>query len=329
MKFIFSSERSRILREKQKYVDSYHERADRYNSQKEAYTQAYTGYADAMRDYIITFLQDELAHFPGIDIKIKQEETRGLIPTYFIRMHYTSNKRREHGSDRRRRSYDYTRDIDSGYYDGFGWNLSIFLKEVDTTEGTTKEVSIIPRINSDILDSDDYEELQATYNLFKKIDTINWEEIINNINAGVPKREDYVTELSPGILHTEQFDSLLKAYDLDRIIGKDIWISVHINREESYDRWNSNNAGVDSDGWIRLIAATEKFYVFNWLAKRNASRFDLFTVDQVRRAKELTYKLKKIYITPSAPTEYVTSDDLIYEEVPEIPNSEVDEDEDF
>ena len=243
-------------------------------------------------------------------------------------MRYTSNKRRENTESRKRRTYDYSHDLDSGYYDGFGWNLTIFLKEVDAA-GTAKEVSIIPRINSDILDSDDYEELQATYNLFKKIDTIDWEEVINHINSGVPKREDYVTELSPGILHTEQFDSLIKAYDLDRIIGKDIWISVHINREESYDRWNSNNAGVDSDGWIRLIAATEKFYVFNWLAKRNATRADLYTADQVRRAKELTYKLKKIYITPDTPTEYVTSDDLIYEEVPAIPYNKLEEEEVF
>lgn len=332
MKFIFASERARLVRERNKYLADYDAKKKVYDEQENTFRTAYSGYADNMKKFISSFLAAEIEKLPGIKIEVKDRyESRRDTVDYYITFKYADKSHTNENGNNPYRHSNYEYGIDSGYYKGLNWSLTIFLKKVTKTDenGEKHEEIIVdkdPSIRADFLNADDYERLLASYTLFKKIDTIDWQSIINQINEGVPKRSQYVTAPDPGYKDTSKWDESITNYNISRIIGKDIWIKVNISREESYDRYNSNNAGVDGNGWIRVKSATDKFYIFNWIEARYRGNDDLFNESTVTSAARHTYKLKKIYISPVEPIEYVTTKELIEKPKPEF-NLDGDDDE--
>ena len=319
MKFVFASERSRLVRERSQYLEKYNKNKSAYDEQLGKYNDAVANYSSNMETFIKSFLSAELEKLPDAKVLVKEARVNSSSDMYYIEITYNSEKVRSGNT-----SYvynDYYHDVDSGRKRGLSWKFTIYLKDARETDSegnsvTHRVLNKVPRINAEILDSDDYQELQATYNLFSKIDTIDWESVINQINNSVPKKESYVTVEDPGYKDTSKWDTAISAYNISRIIGKDIWIFVNITREESYDRWNSNNAGVDGKGWIRIQSATDKFYVFNWLESRYHDR--LFSQNEITGASRRVYKLKKIYIHPIEPIEYASTEDLTESQKPHI-----------
>ena len=102
-------------------------------------------------------------------------------------------------------------------------------------------------------------------------------------------------------------------------MGKDLWIKVNIVREDSYDRYNSNNPGVDGFGWIKPISATDKFYQFYWLGNRYQDN-PSYTPQSIASATRNPIKLKKIYIRVVEPVEYMSTEELTDVPVPKIEN---------
>lgn len=321
MKFVFASERARLVRERNKYVEDYNARKERYNTQKAEYEGAYNNYASDMQAFISAFLSAELEELPGTKVEVKKSGSRhNGQDTYFIKLSYISNKKRQ--SSRTEYKYsDYTHEVDGGHLKGISWDFSIYVttedrRKEDGTIETVCKVEKVPMIHAEILDSNDYGELKATYDMFQKLDTIDWNTIIDKINQGVPKEEDFVKEPYPGRMDTSTWDSSIKNYNISRIIGKDLWIRVDINREESYDRYNSNNPGVDGDGWVQITSATDKFYIFHWLECTYDCKTD-FPKNKIDYALRREYKLKKIYFSPKEPLEYATTRDLTRRQKPD------------
>lgn len=325
MKFVFASERARLIRERDKYIADYDAKKAKYDEQMAQFKSARDNYSNDMEKFVASFLSAELEKLPRTSLKVMKEDTY-RSDNYFISITYKSGKRRESASTGKDLLYKYSDSVhkqsDSGYYKGVSWNFAIYLetKEQVSNHGEkTREIVVkkSPRIEINFLDSDDYEELQNTYTLFKKIDTIDWQTVLDHINSGVPTQDKYVSEPNPGYKDTSKWDESITNYNIKRIIGKDIWIKVRINREESYDRYNSNNAGVDGDGWIKVESATDKFYIFHWLEGRYKDT-DEFDKNKVDSALRHTYKLKKIYIQPKEPVEYMSTAELIKPSAPEI-----------
>lgn len=320
MKFVFASERSRLVRERSQYLENYNKNRSTYDEQLGKYNDAVTNYSSNMETFIKSFLSAELEKLPDAKVLVKKAEINSSSDMYYVEITYKSEKVRSGTTPYVYKEYYY--DVDSGRKRGLSWKFTIYLKDVRETDSegnsvTHRVLNKVPRINAEIMDSDDYQELQATYNLFTKIDTIDWESVINQINNSVPKKDSYVTIEDPGYKDTSKWDSAISAYNISRIIGKDLWIFVNITREESYDRWNSNNAGVDGKGWIRIQSATDKFYVFNWLESRG-NHSSSFRQNEIAAASRRVYKLKKIYIHPIEPIEYASTEDLLESQKPHI-----------
>lgn len=320
MKFIIASERARLLREKSQYLANYDKNKATYDEQKTKFEEAVTNYSSNMETFIKSFLSAELDKLPNTTVSVKKANINSTSAMYYIVLEHKSSREAEYQS----RDYEYH--ISGGSKRGISWKFSIYLKDNKSYDDqgqwvTHRVLNKVPEIVADIMDSNDYAELQATYNLFTKIDTIDWEAVINQINNSVPKKENYVTVENPGYKDTSKWDDAISAYNLNRIVGKDAWIKVNIIREDSYDRWNSTNAGVDGTGWIRIKSATDKFYVFNWLEDRYSNRSNKsngFLKSYVEGALTRTYKLKKIYIHPLEPIEYSSTEDLIAPIAPHI-----------
>ena len=318
MKFVFASERTKLIRERRKYSQEYDVKKANYDKQTSEFESAYRTYADNMSTFIRSFLSAELEKLPDTKITVKQSSGYRDSIHYYIILDYRSNKRRNANNgnvEYRSRNYDY--DIDSGYYRGISWKFAIYL-DYRNKEGDVPKINKVPDISINLLDSDDYAELEATYTLFKKIDTIDWATVINQIQTGVPKREQYVTEEDPGYKDTSKWDKMISDYNINRIIGKDLWIWVYISREDSYDRYNSNNPGVDGHGWVQVTSATDKFYIFHWLDDTHSNNSKLFSKGRINQALNRTYKLKKIYIKPEEPIQYMTTEELTEFDVPSI-----------
>lgn len=314
---IVASQRGKLIRERSNYVADYEARKGRYDEQVNRFKRDKQNYASDMENFIKAFLSQELANLPGAEVQVKDTTSYPYNTLeYYIRIYNNPDK----GEERRYREGEYKYDVTSGNYSGFKWNFVIYIKterdgyDEDGAVKYKRTLKKAPTITCNVLESDDYETLKYTYDLFHKIDTIDWEAVINKINSGVPVEDEYVTEPNPGRMDTSSYDAAITHYTVARIIGKDIWIKVDIKREESYDRWNSTNAGVDGVGWIQVMSATEKFYTFHWL---DGDR-DIFDSGDIQRALRKQVKLKKIYIHPIEPTEYQTTEDLTRQYRPSI-----------
>lgn len=324
MKFVFASERQRLIKERKKYVDDYNARKSAHDAQVNQFQTASNNYSADMESFISAFLYQELANFPEAKLEVKKSSENRYTneSDYFIKFSYGSNKR----ADSKRYSGDYLHNVEEGRYQGFNWSYVIFIRtetksvynydrhDYDRTH--TKILNKVPTINANILESEDLEILKKTYSLFAKIETIDWQSILDRINTGVPKESDFITTKDPGRLDTSEYDTAITDYNIARIIGKDIWIRVNITREESYDRWSSysTNPGVDGVGWIKVSSATPKYYLFNWIEGNGGS----YRKQDVLKSLRKTIKMKKIYIKPEMPIMYQSTEDLTVDDEPSI-----------
>lgn len=303
---IESSERTSLVKAKNKYTDNWKNQKAEYEGQVAKYREDASNYSSDMEKFISAFLSSELANLPNAKIQVLKSESRDEENMYFIKISYKSDKLKDEIKNRRR-NFDF--DIPSGEYRGFNWKYTIRLAgQTVESESGNEYVYVVdknPFIDADILDASDYQELRYTYELFEKMETIDWSIILNKINSSVPKEDDYITTPHPGRYDTSKWDEKIKEYDFNRIIGKDIWIQVRVDREESYDRWSSL-VPVDGIGWAKIISSTPKFFIFNWLEGKR----DTYHSWEITRALDRNFKLKKAYFSALEPLEYITTEDL-------------------
>ena len=317
---IVASQRTKLIRERTKYVNDYNAKKAKYDEQVNKFETDKRNYASNMEDFLKAFLSAELQNLPGAQVRVEMSKDHHKDdPEYYVRLFNNPKVTNEDGEKRYRES-DYYHDVNSGYYNGFKWTFAIYIKtEYDGYDENgnrkyKKTLQKAPQINANVIDANDYDTLKYTYELFAKIETIDWESIINKINSSVPQRDNYVTEPNPGYMDTSDYDKQITHYTIARVMGKDIWVKVQINREESYDSYNSSNPGVDGWGWIRVLSATDKFYTFNWLKGDRTS----FESDTVQRALRRQIRMKKIYIKPHEPVEYMSTEDITMTKVPAL-----------
>jgi len=332
MKFVFASERQKLIRERKNYLDNYNKQLSEHRAQRAAYEEAASNYSSDMEAYIKTLLESDMVALPeGIQISVKQSDYRRDEYAYYIVVRYISNKSKY--DDPKYRYSNSGRDINSGRVRGFNWKFTSYLQvkeQKDEETGEVKNVTTVEtstNISADLLETDDIEALKVTYDVFSKLKSINWDDVLMKINTGIPVEENFITTENPGHIDTSKWDDAITAYNLSRTMGKDLWVKVIINREDSYDRYNSNNPGVDGRGWINLVSATDKFYTFYWLECRYNDS-DSFSLAQIQSATRRTVKLKKIYISVMEPVEYLTTAELTSTPIPSLKDLEENDNED-
>lgn len=323
---IKASGRSNILRERTKYVNDYNNRKQQYREQSEKFNSEYSGYVNRVTENVKELFKDNMAALPGLKLEV-DKSLHNHAGAYTIVLWYDDPKQKNPERVKSKTGYSQKR--------GVSWKYFIYLEGTDTykEDGSHEWVFQLrkePEFYGQLLDSTDYPTLRATLDLFDKIETIDWEELLYRIYNEVPKYKDYVTVADPGYLNTKPYDHQIDQYDLSRIIGKDIWIKVDIEREQSYDRWSdySNSPGVDGVGWIKILSQTEKFYTFLWLSDGDKLRdipVTSFALSRVNRAMQNSHKLKKIYFKVKRPLEYYTTEELKEEIIPEYKSQTDDE----
>lgn len=328
MKVIVGSERGRLIRERTKYVNDFTAKKTKYNDQVLKFKAASDNYSSDMEKFIEAFVSKELSAIPGATLSVKRasENYYTSESDYYVVFKYSSERK----SDSKYYSGESYHNVSSGNYRGFNWSYEIFIqtktdshwnqetRQYDRTH--TKVLQQIPRIEANLLQSDDLELMKRTYDLFAKIESIDWQAVLDRINSSVPKESDYVTEDDPGMLDTSKYDTAITDYNIARVLGKDIWIKVEIKREESYDPYSdwSPNPGVDGHGWIKVLSATPKFYTFNWMSGDDTA----FPANKFDRALRKEIKMKKIYIHPITPVQYQSTEDMRLDAEPDLRSQE-------
>ena len=324
MKLVFASERQRLSRERQKYLDKYESQLAEHNAQKASFDSAVANYSSDMEAYIKTLLESDMVALPGgVSISVTKPEWGNKTDSeYFIKITYRSDETKY--TENKWHRNDGRRDISGGYLKGFNWKFTCYL-DTETTEDASgnSTVNVVAktntRIEAELLDSNDIEAMKITYDMFNKLKNVDWKDVLNKIKSSVPLSENFIKTEHPGYKDTSKWDDAITSYNITRIMGKDLWIKVNIVREDSYDRYNSNNPGVDGWGWIKPISATDKFYQFYWLGNRYQDN-PSYTPQTIASATRNPIKLKKIYIRVAEPIEYMSTEELTDVPVPKIEN---------
>ena len=263
--FIDASKRSDMMRERTKYVADYNQQLANYVAEESAYKKDAETYTSRVAKSVRKALSPEIKKFDNINLTVKRNTDSYVgVTGFYVDISYTSTKNNDptylpSGPSRTR-----------GEARGFNWSIEIYLK-ITHTDKETGEITIEalknPRIYAEFLESDDYNIMEATRKLFLKIDKLDWNQILNEANANTPKRDSYGKTTNPGKLNTYHYDSHIDTYDIERTMGTDTWVKVHVNREESYNSWSDNarNAGVHGNGWMKLNSMTNTYYFFNWI----------------------------------------------------------------
>ena len=324
MKLVFASERQRLSREREKYLEKYESQLNEHNEQRARFTSAVANYSHDMEAYIKTLLESDMVALPGgVSISITKPEWGSKSDSeYYINITYKSDESKY--AESKWQGNNSRRSIPGGHFKGFNWKFSCYLDTETTEDGSGNSVvNVVARTNTkidaDLMDSNDIEAMKTTYDMFNKLKNVDWKDVLNKINSNVPAAEDFITTEHPGYKDTSKWDNAITNYNISRIMGKDLWVKVNIVREESYDRYNSNNPGVDGNGWMKPISATDKFYQFYWLSNRYRDT-DTYSQAQISSATRNPIKLKKVYIRVADPVEYMSTEDLTETKIPDIEN---------
>lgn len=124
---------------------------------------------------------------------------------------------------------------------GFSWKLQIYLHPDGSLFKT-------PVINAEALSSADYPVLGATYKLFAKVDSFDWEAFMQRTLNEAPNPEKDITENAPGELDTKSYDIQMKAQIISQFIGEDVWVrckyaeTANAAGEEKWFKFDSLNS---------------------------------------------------------------------------------------
>ena len=211
MKIYSSREEARKIQEKRDaYVARYNKKKAAYDAQMNEYTARSSEFQSAMVTEIKSSLSPEINAFPNIEIIVNPLLSRARYGCSIT----IKNLSAKHIPDRWG-TIPQARGLSWSYY--ISW-----VHANDISSGVTNS----PRIVANILQADDYPVLLATYNLFNKIQQINWSDLLERIYTEMPARAELVTVEDPGELDTSRYDKQLKNNTLDAFVGKDIWVKI-------------------------------------------------------------------------------------------------------
>ena len=285
-------------------VDEYNKKKAVFDEQFGKYNTDRVAYETAIIDEIKSLLANELKALPGVEFKIEPASSSPADRAYSISMFYnstssnTSKYINERGKIRESRGRNYV-----GYQRiGFNWMFKAYWY-TNYWNNNAEEFIMKPIIDADILSSDDYDTMAATYDLFSKLNTIDWTELITRITKEIPKKEDYLTVENPGSApRTYDIDKQISSSQLDSMVGEDMWI-----RADYYA--SGNQKYPNRDRYIKLVReGSTKAYCYGYIA---SSWWFNDGKEYLDRSCSRLQKIRRAGIKPKQPVEFYTTDELL------------------
>lgn len=299
MLLIKSTSRRDVIRRFNKAKADYESKRSAYNAQEAAYDAAIDAFNSAFLNKVRSAIGAGLLNIFGDNLKISIDRKYNYHTStysYIINFRYSSG----------RSDVYYTSNGRYGYK-GVPFQLSIFVD----TESTDNAVIHSPILDSvDALRPEDYEMLQSEIQFFKVIDTIDWGTILKEAEAATPDSSDYITMEKPQPVDSAAYARERASAIISKIIGKDLWLSVDIDRGPNFDSERYDYGDVIGRGYARFIKETSAYYFFNWVEHRLATSGDLNAYAQSRMLTR-QIKLKKAYFTVPDKPKYLSTDDII------------------
>lgn len=312
---IIKAGRREIVKQRNAYVEDYTAKRTRYNEQQQAYRDAKNSHLSNIRDAIIEAIGPDLLKPFGDRIFISvDDEWSGRKYRFTIRYSPESRDTKRYNST-------------NLYFRGVPFEVRI--RVLTNRQSGNEELVTAPELSSiSSISAEDYQMLIHEIALFKRIDNIDWTQLIDRACKGVDISE-YVTEPNPGSQDTSLFDTKLLDYDIARTQNSDNWLFVYVQRAESFDVYAEGTPcpEVHDYGWMKLVKSSPAYYYFYWL--REYSTYDVrhgdgigvngnYTLNNLEHAtmSHNLCKLKKIYFSiPDNHPLYLTPDELCSREV--------------
>lgn len=313
---VLNAGRRDILKKRAKYIEDYDAKRARYDEQQKAFQDARDNHLQNIREAVIESIGADLLKPFGDRIFVNVEHDYGSPKDYKFSISYRPN-------DRPARRYSGSGNL---YFHGVPFEVNI--RVATNRESGNNELVTAPSLNGiSNISAEDYEMLIHEIALFKRIDNIDWTDLIERAHKGV-QVTDYITEPYPGSKDTSLFDTQLLDYDIARTQNSDNWLLVYVRRADSFDSDpNAPFQEVHDYGWMKLVKSSPAYYYFYWLREYDgyavrhgggAGLLGKYTQSRVNRAMGdwNICKLKKIYFSiPNNHTIYLTPDELCSEEV--------------
>lgn len=292
---------SDVLKRLNKAKSDYAAQMSEYTQQEDTYDTAKSEFYQKFINNVKAAIGQGLLNIFGENLRINidtQYDYRTNSTEYIIKITYTSDRNESKYTTRGRY-----------YFRGVPFSLSIFIND---REGE-KEL-----IHSPVLDSigaigpEDYEVLQNEIQLFKVIDTIDWKSMLEDAKSSAPKKSEYVSLERPSPVDYNQYDKERANIAISKAMGKDLWISVQVDRGPSFDYNTYDYSDVIGDGFARFEKQTPAYYFFNWIPGRYANSVKSGTLHEtvLNRACNRLIKLKKAYFLVPDNVVYISTDEI-------------------
>lgn len=315
---IIKSGRRDIVKQRQQYIDEYDAKKAKYDSEVSEYNRAKENHIDNIKSEVVEAIGKDLLRPFADYLKITVDKPYYNNDNYYIKLEYYPNSETSV-------RYNETR----YHYRGVPFSVKITILTKSDGDVSTKELVTSPNLSGiDNLTPADYDTLIQEIQLFKRIDSINWEELLDRARRGV-QREDYVKSPMPGSKNTSLYDTQIQDYDIARTLKGDNWLLVKVNRSETFNAYAAGTPcpQVEGYGWMKLIKSSPAYYHFYWL--NEPSDYDVrnragrghtgtYTISAVQRAMSPgnVCKLKKQYFSvPGDKPTYYSTYELCSEEL--------------
>ena len=297
MKIYCNREELRKLQTKRAaMVDKYNKEKEIHDTQVKNYYDAYDAFSSALIAEVKELLADELKALPGIKFNVNKMWQRNEYSCVF-KITYISPRKQE--LERARRTYEDKK--------GFNWVYTIHFIRTDNG----RAVALQPKIETNLLVADDLDVLAATYDIFSKIQVINWEAILNKIYTEIPVETEMVTTQNP-YLNTENIDKKLRDAQLTNWVGKDVWVKIHYNksgRDYSPETYYIKPITTQGTSWNHRGSASY-FDARYYYTYRNGTPPFRVSQRDYDNATQRTKEFRRNGVTIAQPLELYTTEEL-------------------
>lgn len=295
-----------LKRQRDSIVKDFNQRKAVYDEQFGNFTTARETYENAVIDELKGILANELNALPGVVLKVAPVRDFGYYSPikdkpYGIKISYTSDKGEVYY---KKKGKGGTRGYSGSEKYGFNWTFSVFWY-IDYWNNNEEIFVMKPVIDADIISADDYDVLAATYDLFTKLNTIDWKGLTQRIGNEIPKEEEFVSVENPGgSPSTYDIDEKIESMQLDEYVGEDAWIHA-----DYYP--TGNTKWPDRDRYIKITSeGSTKAYYMGYIGSTWQFR-SCDSVEEINSNFRRIEKIRKAGIKPKKPIEVYTTEEML------------------
>ena len=233
MRLVFVSRRDdlhKAVQDREDYATDWKNRVESRAEQFRTFSSNLIQFTESIKHKLSEMLEPELSNLGRVTIDINSDykdcnrysnlelnefDDSDKSNTFWIYITYSSRRYQNgtHTSSQKGKLW--------GNYNGINWQ---FVVSFDYSSGEPI-FDKKPQISADLIDSSDLDELKCTYELFAKMETIDWEALLNEIIQNSPKPQISVSQVEE--FDRSKWDTQFKLYHLFKLVETDCWIMLN------------------------------------------------------------------------------------------------------